>query len=437
MENPYRTVTLPDGRRLEYLVEGDPDGFPLVLHHGTPGAAVPFPVASAAAAERGLALVLYSRAGYGGSTPNPGRDVAAVAADMGRSWTPSAGTSSCRWAGRAADHTPLACAALLPERCRAAASGAGVAPYDTGGELDFLAGMGPENVEEFSAALAGLEALAPLLRREAAELTGVTPEQIAEAMGGLVSPVDKAYATGPVAARMLASFTHGCARRHRRLGRRRPGLHPRLGLRPRRDLRAGVDLAGRAGPHGAVRPRAVARRPTCPVRGCTCTTTRATCRCGASWTGSSTTSRTWPGSDPRHERGPPMLSAEEVPGRPVPRSRRVRRPVLGDRRLGRRRPAAARDPGAQGPRRPGAAGRPARAPAGCWTRTGSPRRWSGPRASGRTAPRRRSSQPTTGAGSCRRGRGRGRTGRAAGPALRQPLAVADVIAATGSSPGWT
>ena len=43
MENPYRTVTLPDGRRLEYLVEGDPDGFPLVLHHGTPGAAVPFP----------------------------------------------------------------------------------------------------------------------------------------------------------------------------------------------------------------------------------------------------------------------------------------------------------------------------------------------------------------------------------------------------------
>ena len=171
---------------------------------------MPFPVASAAAAERGLALVLYSRAGYGGSTPNPGRDVAAVADDIG-ALVDALGRDeflSLGWSG-GGPHS-LACAALLPERCRAAASGAGVAPYDTGGELDFLAGMGPENVEEFSAALAGLEALEPLLRREAAELTGVTPEQIAEAMGGLVSPVDKAYATGPVAARMLASFTHGC-----------------------------------------------------------------------------------------------------------------------------------------------------------------------------------------------------------------------------------
>lgn len=211
MDNAYRTVTLSDGRQLEYLVEGDPDGFPLVLHHGTPGSAVAFPRASEAAAQRGLALVLYSRAGYGGSSPAPGRAVADVAADIA-AMLDSLGREeflSLGWSG-GGPHS-LACAALLPERCLAAATGAGVAPYDTGGELDFLAGMGPENVEEFSAALTGREALEPLLKREADKLTGVTPEEIAEALGGLVSAVDKAYATGEFAARMLASFTHGCA----------------------------------------------------------------------------------------------------------------------------------------------------------------------------------------------------------------------------------
>jgi pimeloyl-ACP methyl ester carboxylesterase len=212
MDNAYGTVTLPDGRQLEYLVEGAPDGVPLVLHHGTPGSAVSFPRAAEAAAARGLTLVLYSRAGYGGSSPDPGRTVASIAADIA-SLLDSLGHDqflSLGWSG-GGPHS-LACAALLPERCRAAATGAGVAPFDTGGELDFLAGMGPENVKEFSAALAGREALEPLLKGEAEKLTGVTSEEIAEALGGLVSPVDKAYATGEFAARMLESFTHGCER---------------------------------------------------------------------------------------------------------------------------------------------------------------------------------------------------------------------------------
>jgi pimeloyl-ACP methyl ester carboxylesterase len=203
------SVTLPDGRTLEYLVEGDPDGLPLVLHHGTPGSAVPFPDGSTAAAERGLALVLYTRAGYCGSTPDPGRTVASVAADiaalldhLGKEQFVTLG-----WSG-GGPHS-LACAALLPDRCRAAATGAGVGPYDNGDTLDFLAGMGPENVEEFTAALSGREELVPFLEREAAKLTGVTPEDLADALGGLVSPVDKAYATGEHAARMHASFTNG------------------------------------------------------------------------------------------------------------------------------------------------------------------------------------------------------------------------------------
>ena len=34
------TLTLPDGRALEYLVEGPATAIPLVLHHGTPSGTV-------------------------------------------------------------------------------------------------------------------------------------------------------------------------------------------------------------------------------------------------------------------------------------------------------------------------------------------------------------------------------------------------------------
>lgn len=207
---PPSTVTLPDGRTLEYLVEGDPKGFPLVLHHGTPGSAVPFPRASEAAAERGLALVLYTRAGYGGSTPKPGRTVADVAADMAAllDHLGHAEFVSLGWSG-GGPHS-LACAAVLPDRCRAAATGAGVGPYDNDGSLDFLAGMGPENVEEFGAALSGRDKLEPYLEHEAEKFRATSPQDVADALGGLVSEVDKAYATGEFAERMHTSFVNGC-----------------------------------------------------------------------------------------------------------------------------------------------------------------------------------------------------------------------------------
>jgi pimeloyl-ACP methyl ester carboxylesterase len=207
----HQQVTLPDGRSLEYMVEGDPDGYPLVHHHGTPGSAVPFPKYAAAAADRGLALIQYSRAGYGESTPRRGRAVADVAEDITALLDHLGHTDfvTLGWSG-GGPHS-LACAALLPDRCRAAATGAGVAPY-LAENLDFLDGMGPENHEEFGAALEGRESLERYLRPEAEAMTSVVAEQLADALGGLVSPVDKAYATGDHAARTLASFRRGCLR---------------------------------------------------------------------------------------------------------------------------------------------------------------------------------------------------------------------------------
>jgi pimeloyl-ACP methyl ester carboxylesterase len=196
---------IPDGRRIEVLVSGPADGMPLVCHSGTPGAAVPYPPMIEAAARRGLRTVVYSRPGYGESTAQPGRSVADAAADtaavldaLGAGRFATIGTSG------GGPHA-LACAALLPDRCAAAASVAGVAPFAADG-LDWLAGMGPENVEEFSAAAAGVEALTRFLAEQAEVLATVRGADVAESFGGLVPEVDRRALTGEFAEFVAASF---------------------------------------------------------------------------------------------------------------------------------------------------------------------------------------------------------------------------------------
>jgi pimeloyl-ACP methyl ester carboxylesterase len=190
-------VQLADGRRLEYLIEGPADGIPLVFHHGTPGAAVRFGPLAEAAERHGLRLVSPGRPGYGASTPQPGRSIADVASDVtglldaiGADRFVSIGMSG------GGPHS-LACAALLPDRCVAAAAVAGVGPANVEG-LDFMAGMGEENLAEFGAAFEGREALEPLLKEQSSALAGAAPADLAAAFGDLVSDVDKAAMTGPI-----------------------------------------------------------------------------------------------------------------------------------------------------------------------------------------------------------------------------------------------
>jgi pimeloyl-ACP methyl ester carboxylesterase len=84
----------------------------------------------------------------------------------------------------------LATAAGLPDRVAGAAVIAGVAPYDAAG-LDFLAGMGEQNVEEFGRAAAGEEALRPLLVTEAGHLREADVPRIIAAMSTLLPEVDR------------------------------------------------------------------------------------------------------------------------------------------------------------------------------------------------------------------------------------------------------
>jgi pimeloyl-ACP methyl ester carboxylesterase len=198
-------VNLPDGRTLEYVVGGPADGLPLVFHHGTPGAATLFRPMTDAAGRQGLRTVIYSRAGYAGSTARPGRTVADVAADVAALMDGLGADEflTVGWSG-GGPHA-LATAALLPDRCLAAATIAGVAPYDADG-LDWLAGMGQENLDEFGAAVAGVEPLTAYLEAEAAALARVTGADIAASLGDLVSDVDKRALTGDFADHLAASF---------------------------------------------------------------------------------------------------------------------------------------------------------------------------------------------------------------------------------------
>jgi pimeloyl-ACP methyl ester carboxylesterase len=205
-EPAVHTVPAAGGRQLEVLVAGPEDGLPLVFHNGTPSGLVSFAPMVEQAADRGLRTVLYARPGYGASTPQPGRRVADAAADVAAVLDALGATEfvTAGWSG-GGPHA-LACAALLPGRCRSAATIAGVAPSDADG-LDWLAGMGDGNLAEFAATDAGEAELTKFLTAEADQLRGVTADQVAAGLGDLVSDADKAVITGEFASFLAASFT--------------------------------------------------------------------------------------------------------------------------------------------------------------------------------------------------------------------------------------
>ena len=204
MRAPSDHVRLPDGRRLDVRVSGPANGLPLVFHHGTPGAATPIRALERAAHKRGLRLVTTSRPGYGDSTRQAGRSVVDVVADT-TAVLAAIGTERCLvggWSG-GGPHA-LACAARL-EAAAAAFVIAGVAPYGAHG-LDWMAGMGADNVIEFEAALQGEERLRPYLVADREELKEITVAGIVSSLETLLPDVDKAVLTDEFGEDMAASF---------------------------------------------------------------------------------------------------------------------------------------------------------------------------------------------------------------------------------------
>jgi pimeloyl-ACP methyl ester carboxylesterase len=183
---------------------------PLVTHHGTPGAGVPYEPFVRAAAERGLQHVAYSRPGYATTARDEGRSVASCAADVA-GILDELGAERCYtlgWSG-GGPHA-LACAALLGDRVVKAAVIAGVAPWNADG-LDWKAGMGAENLEEFAAMDEGPEALRAFLDAARAGIDGITAEQVAASLGDLIGDADRRALEGDFAGFLAESFRIGLA----------------------------------------------------------------------------------------------------------------------------------------------------------------------------------------------------------------------------------
>lgn len=200
-------LVLADGRTLDLRTWGAPGAPALVYLHGTPGSALVPPATLAAAADRGLRVVSWSRPGYSTSTRLPHRTVADVAGDA-REVLDSLGIATAVALGYSGGGPhALACAALLPDRVSAVASLAGVAPrVESDGSLDWFAGQGEDNVVEHGAAIEGEAALRARLDPVLPEYRDITAEQIVPVMDSLLPDVDRHYLGGGLGGWLATSF---------------------------------------------------------------------------------------------------------------------------------------------------------------------------------------------------------------------------------------
>lgn len=191
-------LQVANGRMVHYEVSPGPreNDMAFVFHHGQPGAALIWDPMVTECQRYGWTVVMLSRPGYATSDRMPGRTIADVVSDVeavldriGADRFVTAG-----WSG-GGPHA-LACSAILDTRCAAAATIAGVGPYEGVDDLDFTAGMGPENVEEFQALIAGDPDVEAKVDELMTALRNIQPSELIEALGGLVSLPDKQALVG-------------------------------------------------------------------------------------------------------------------------------------------------------------------------------------------------------------------------------------------------
>jgi pimeloyl-ACP methyl ester carboxylesterase len=199
---------LKDGRELEIADNGINSESAIVFHHGTPGHASSWTDWLESAATAGIRAIAYSRAGYGTSDRNPGRSVINVNSDIAQVLDAKNITKfvSIGWSGGG----PHCLANTFEPRNVGAISLAGVGAFGVD-DLDFLEGMGPENHDEFGAALKGEAVIDQWMNDNAGAMKSVTGSDIIEAFGGLIGDADKAVLEGGEADALAASMRSALA----------------------------------------------------------------------------------------------------------------------------------------------------------------------------------------------------------------------------------
>jgi pimeloyl-ACP methyl ester carboxylesterase len=178
-----QTIQTLDGRTLELHDGGDPDGFPVVVHHGTPSSGLIY----ASWETPGVRLIGYDRAGYGGSARRPGRVVANAAADVDAIADALGLEAFATWGISGGGPHALACAALCSERLTAAASLAAVAPWDAEGE----------------------ETLGPELGAGREHVLATTADQVVVLFETLLGAADRAVLSGAFGQWVVEGGNHG------------------------------------------------------------------------------------------------------------------------------------------------------------------------------------------------------------------------------------
>lgn len=201
---------LRDGRTLDLLDNHHKSDSAVLFHHGTPGNSTSWREWIEELSGGQMRAIAASRPGYGQSDRHQGRKVVDVVDDLSQVLDQCEVTKfvSVGWSGGG----PHALAMSLDKRCAGVITLAGVGQYGQP-DLDFLSGMGPENIEEFGVSLKGEGPLRDWMNANAVGMQHVTGAGLREAFGGLIGKADKEVLDGDFAEEMAAgmrrALSHG------------------------------------------------------------------------------------------------------------------------------------------------------------------------------------------------------------------------------------